>query len=111
MIKFIETTPWWFLILLYVTTLALGTLVGAPLVIQAYDLPNPVEVTRLFVLVPLIKVHYLLPLLLLVTFGLKYVKSKQKKQLTLSFIVASIMLVPVIFYGLQLSDIYLYAET
>ncbi|KZN58353.1 hypothetical protein [Pseudoalteromonas luteoviolacea] len=106
MIKFVESTPWWFLIVLYITTLVIGVFVGAPMMIEAYDLTLSVEVKRLFVLMPLIRIHYLLPLLIIAAFGLKVVREKNNKQLTKAFIFASVILTPCIFYGLHVSYIF-----
>ncbi|MCF2859143.1 hypothetical protein L1286_16795 [Pseudoalteromonas sp. SMS1] len=106
MIKFVESTPWWFLIVLYITTLVIGVFIGAPIMIEAYDLTMSIEVKRLFVLMPLIRIHYLLPLLIIAAFGLKLVRDRNNKLLTKVFILASVVLTPCIFYGLHASYIY-----
>ncbi|ESP90580.1 MULTISPECIES: hypothetical protein [Pseudoalteromonas] len=109
MIKLIENTPWWFLILLYVTTLIIGTFIGAPLLAYAYDISMSIEVQRLFVLMALMRVHFLLPLMIAATIGLTYVRGKKNKSLTYAFIAACVVVIPSIFYGMQASDIYDFA--
>ncbi|OCQ23533.1 hypothetical protein A7985_06220 [Pseudoalteromonas luteoviolacea] len=108
MIKFIETTPWWFIIILYITTIVLGGFIGAPLMASLYNLPTLSEVQQLFVLTALIKFHYLFPILVVATCGLKFVRNKNNKTLTKVFMLGSIILTPSIFYATQAAAIYNY---
>jgi len=103
---FIKTTPWWLTILLYISSVILGIYIGSPIAVAYYKLTIPVEVDELFGLIAIYHWYYLVGLSLLATLGFKYIRSKKNLSFSLIYLILSILLVPVIFYGIEVSNYY-----
>ena len=106
--EFVRHTPWWLVLLLYVTTLLLGIYVGAPITDIDYELTIPSEVAELFALLAFVHWYYLIILCLLATLGFKYVRKKKNMVLDITYLVCYILLVPIVFYGIEVSNYYSY---
>jgi hypothetical protein len=105
---FVKNTPWWLTILLYMTSLLLGIFVGAPIAVTYYKLTIPSEVAELFGLIAINHWYYLVGLSLLATFGFKYVRSKKNLAFIFTYLFFSVLIIPVVFYGVEVSNYYSY---
>lgn len=101
-----KTTPIWLTIVLYISTLTIGVYIGSPLAVSYYDLGSPTEVDQLFFLTTLIFSYLLIPLCILCACGLMLVRKKQRKILNALYVFLCIIFIPIIFYGLAISDYY-----
>jgi len=104
--ELIKNTPWWLTILLYISSVLLGIYVGAPIAVDYYELTIPSEVDELFALLAIYHGYYLFGLCLIATFGYKYIRLRKILILNLGYLILSIFLVPMIFYGIEVSNYY-----
>ena len=106
MVNEIKTTPLWLAPVLFITTLILGIYVGTPFAVSYYNLGIPSEVSQLFALMPFVYFYSSIPLCLVCAWGLKFVRKKSNKLVNTGYILLCVILVPVIFYGIGVSNYY-----
>ena len=102
----IKSIPIWLAPLLFVSTLFIGIYVGSPIAVDYYNLSIPTEVDQLFALMPFVYFYLSIPLCLLCAWGLKLVRKRGSNALSVSYIFICILLVPVIFYGVGVTNYY-----
>jgi len=102
----IKTIPIWFIPVLFITTLVLGVYLGVPIATRTYSLSIPSEVSQLFALMPFVYFYALIPLCVLCAWGLKLVRKNSNKLVTAAYILFCVIFVPVVFYGIGVSNYY-----
>ena len=103
---YIRSTPLWVIPLLFFTTLVVGIYLGAPLATKHYNLTIPSEVAELFALMPFVYSYTLVPLCLVCAVGLKLIRAKTSNAISIAYILLCVILVPIIFYGVGISNYY-----
>ena len=102
----LKETPLWLIPLLFVTTLVLGIYVGSPIANSYYKLGIPTEVDQLFALMPFGYFYLFFPLCFACVLGLKKVRKRSSKLMNMSYVLFCVLVVPVIFYGLAVTNYY-----
>ena len=105
-ITVIKSTPFWFAAMLLITTFVIGIYVGAPIAVNYYNLTLPNEVVKLFVLMTFGYFYWLIPLCYMCAEGLKLVRKKFNMLISTVYVLLCIILVPIIFYGIGISNYY-----
>lgn len=104
--EFIKNTPWWLAIVLYITSVMLGIYVGTPIAVKQYQLSIPSEVNQLFALLAIYHFYYLLALCVAAAIGYKFLRSRKNQLIQFGYVVVCIMLIPTIFFGIEVSNYY-----
>ncbi len=102
----IKTTPLWLAPVLFISTLVIGIYIGTPIAVSFYDLAIPSEVSQLFALMPFVYFYSSIPLCIACAIGLKLVRKKSNMAINIFYILLCVILVPVIFYGVGVSNYY-----
>lgn len=102
----LKETPLWLIPLLFATTLVLGIYVGSPIAISYYKLGIPTEVDQLFAVMPFGYSYSFIPLCFACAWGLKKVREKSSKLMNMLYVLFCVLLVPIIFYGVAVTNYY-----
>ena len=104
--KSLNTTPFWFFLLLYLVVFFSGQYLGPPITAFVYNFKSEDELNLLFGLMAIVGFPFLSILLILATLGLKAIRKKLGRNAVLGYMVLCVVLVPVVFYVVYILNYY-----